>query len=86
MDQYKRDVVGAGISGIGAAYFLQREGADRSFVILEGRADIGGTGDLFRYPGGRSDSGMDTLGSSFKPWAAARGNADRPPVQGSPVP
>ena len=61
-------VVGAGISGIGAAYHLQTSSPDRSFVILEGRADIGGTWDLFRYPGVRSDSEMHTLGYSFKPW------------------
>ncbi len=73
-------VVGAGISGIGAAYFLQRECADRSFVILEGRADIGGTWDLFRYPGVRSDSDMHTLGYSFKPWTAERAIADGPSI------
>ena len=61
-------VVGAGISGIGAGYHLQTMSPNRSYVILEGRDDIGGTWDLFRYPGVRSDSDMHTLGYSFKPW------------------
>ena len=69
-------VVGAGISGIGAGYFLKRDCPDRSFVILEGRDDIGGTWDLFRYPGIRSDSDMHTLGYSFKPWLAEKTIAD----------
>ena len=55
-------IVGAGLSGIGAACHLQRECPDRSYVILEGRGDLGGTWDLFRYPGVRSDSDMHTLG------------------------
>ena len=55
-------VVGAGISGIGAGYHLQTMSPSRSYVILEGRDDIGGTWDLFRYPGVRSDSDMHTLG------------------------
>ncbi|MFM7871272.1 MAG: NAD(P)-binding protein, partial [Actinomycetota bacterium] len=53
-------IVGAGISGIGGAYHLQRECPDRSYVILEGRSELGGTWDLFRYPGIRSDSDMHT--------------------------
>ena len=61
-------IVGAGISGIGAGYHLQKRCKDRSFVILEGRSDLGGTWDLFRYPGIRSDSDMHTLGYRFKPW------------------
>ncbi len=61
-------IVGAGISGIGAAYHLQNKSPSRSFAILEGRENIGGTWDLFRYPGIRSDSDMYTLGYSFKPW------------------
>ena len=52
-------VVGAGISGIGAGYFLQKESPNRSYVILEGRDDMGGTWDLFRYPGVRSDSDIE---------------------------
>jgi len=73
-------VVGAGISGIGAGYFLQRECPDRSYAILEGRADLGGTWDLFRYPGIRSDSDMHTLGYSFKPWTDAKTIADGPSI------
>ncbi len=63
-------VVGAGLSGIAAAHYLQRECPERSFAILEGRDAIGGTWDLFRYPGIRSDSDMFTLGFSFRPWAS----------------
>ena len=73
-------VVGAGISGIGSAYRLQKECPDRSFVILEGRPNLGGTWDLFRYPGIRSDSDMHTLGFSFKPWKAAKSIADGPAI------
>lgn len=73
-------VVGAGISGIGAAYFLRRDSPHRSFVILEGRDDIGGTWDLFRYPGVRSDSDMHTLGYSFKPWTHEKAIADAPSI------
>ena len=65
-------VVGAGISGISAGWHLQRHCPDRSYVILEGRAAIGGTWDLFRYPGVRSDSDMHTLGFAFQPWVAER--------------
>ena len=73
-------VVGAGISGIGAAYHLQKMSPDRSFVILEARDDIGGTWDLFRYPGVRSDSDMYTLGYRFKPWTNAKSIADGPSI------
>lgn len=73
-------IVGAGISGIGAAWHLQNQAPDRSFVILEGRASIGGTWDLFRYPGIRSDSDMYTLGFSFKPWTQAKAIADGPSI------
>ena len=61
-------IVGAGISGIGTACHLLRECPDKSFVILEGRDAIGGTWDLFRYPGIRSDSDLYTFGYDFKPW------------------
>jgi monooxygenase len=61
-------VVGAGLSGIGAAYRLQTECPGRSYLILEGREASGGTWDLFRYPGVRSDSDMFTLGYPFRPW------------------
>ena len=73
-------VVGAGISGIGAGYHLQRDCPDRSYVILEGRDRLGGTWDLFRYPGVRSDSDMHTLGYSFKPWTEAKAIADGPSI------
>ncbi|MEK7295391.1 MAG: NAD(P)/FAD-dependent oxidoreductase [Actinomycetota bacterium] len=73
-------VVGAGISGIGAGYHLQTKCPDRSYVILEGRDDIGGTWDLFRYPGVRSDSDMHTLGYSFKPWTATKSIAAGPAI------
>lgn len=73
-------VVGAGISGIGAAVHLQRRRPMRSVVILEARASIGGTWDLFRYPGIRSDSDMYTLGFNFKPWTQAKAIADGPSI------
>ncbi len=70
-------VVGAGISGIAAGYHLQ-SCPDRSYAILEARDAIGGTWDLFRYPGIRSDSDMHTLGYSFKPWTSPKSIADGP--------
>lgn len=73
-------IVGAGLSGIGQAYHLQTECPDRSYVILEGRSDLGGTWDLFRYPGIRSDSDMHTLGYEFKPWREAKSIADGPSI------
>jgi cation diffusion facilitator CzcD-associated flavoprotein CzcO len=73
-------VVGAGISGIGTAWHLQRYCPDRSYVILEGREAIGGTWDLFRYPGIRSDSDMYTLGYSFEPWTESTAIADGPSI------
>jgi monooxygenase len=73
-------VVGAGLSGIGAGYHLKTLCPDRTFVILEGRNDIGGTWDLFRYPGVRSDSDMHTLGFRFKPWTEAKSIADGPSI------
>jgi monooxygenase len=73
-------VVGAGISGIGAAYHLQTMSPHRSYAILEARDDIGGTWDLFRYPGVRSDSDMHTLGYRFKPWTAEKAIADGPSI------
>ena len=61
-------VVGGGLSGIDAAYHLRTSCRDKSFVILESRDAIGGTWDLFRYPGIRSDSDMFTFGYPFRPW------------------
>ncbi len=69
-------VVGAGLSGIGAAAHLRRECPDKSVAIVEARSAIGGTWDLFRYPGIRSDSDMFTLGYSFKPWTGEKSIAD----------
>jgi cation diffusion facilitator CzcD-associated flavoprotein CzcO len=69
-------VVGAGISGIDAGYHLQTLCPNRSYAILESRAAIGGTWDLFRYPGIRSDSDMYTLGYSWKPWKSDQAVAD----------
>ena len=61
-------IVGAGLSGVAAGYYLQTKCPGRSYAIVEGRASSGGTWDLFRYPGIRSDSDMYTLGFSFRPW------------------
>ncbi len=73
-------IVGAGLSGIGAAYHLQDKCPGKSYVILEGRGSIGGTWDIFRYPGIRSDSDMHTLGYNFKPWREAKAIADGPAI------
>src|ERR1700722_11202545 len=69
-------IVGAGLSGIGAGYHLQVDCPDKTFAILEARDTIGGTWDLFRYPGIRSDSDMYTLGYTFRPWARPEAIAD----------
>ncbi len=79
-DHFDVLIVGAGISGIGAGYHLQKQCPRRSYAILEGRAQIGGTWDLFRYPGIRSDSDMFTLGFSFRPWKEAKAIADGPSI------
>ncbi|GIR73508.1 MAG: hypothetical protein CM15mP76_02350 [Prochlorococcus sp.] len=71
-------VVGAGISGIAAGYNLKKSCPNKSFSILEGRENIGGTWDLFKYPGIRSDSDMHTLGFRFKPWIHDKSIADGP--------
>jgi len=73
-------IVGAGLSGIGAAYHLQTACPEKTYTILEGRGAIGGTWDLFRYPGVRSDSDMYTLGYNFKPWRDAKAIADGPSI------
>src|SRR4051794_8492335 len=69
-------IVGAGLSGVGAAYHVQTSCPGRSYAILEARESLGGTWDLFRYPGIRSDSDMFTLGYVFKPWLNRKGIAD----------
>ncbi|WP_287460247.1 NAD(P)/FAD-dependent oxidoreductase [Sphingomonas sp.] len=74
-------IVGAGLSGIGAGYHLQARCPDRSYAILEGREAIGGTWDLFRYPGIRSDSDMHTLGYNFRPWTHEKSIADGPSIR-----
>jgi cation diffusion facilitator CzcD-associated flavoprotein CzcO len=74
-------IVGGGLSGVGAACHLQRNRPEQSFLIVEAREAIGGTWDLFRYPGIRSDSDMFTLGYSFKPWEEARAIADGPAIR-----
>jgi len=73
-------IIGAGLSGIGAAVHLQRHCPGKSYLILEARSSMGGTWDLFRYPGIRSDSDMHTLGYNFKPWTAAKAIADGPSI------
>jgi monooxygenase len=73
-------IVGAGLSGIAAGYHLKHKCPGKTFAILEGRGAIGGTWDLFRYPGLRSDSDMYTLGYSFKPWTDPQAIADGPKI------
>jgi cation diffusion facilitator CzcD-associated flavoprotein CzcO len=74
-------IVGAGISGIDAAYHLRKRRPSKSFLILEARNAIGGTWDLFRYPGIRSDSDMYTLGFPFQPWTGEKAIADGPDIK-----
>jgi cation diffusion facilitator CzcD-associated flavoprotein CzcO len=81
MNHYDVVIVGAGLSGIGAACHLREKCPGKSFAILEGRDAIGGTWDLFRYPGVRSDSDMHTLGYNFKPWREAKAIADGPSIR-----
>ena len=81
MEEFDVIVVGAGLSGIAAAWHLQAHCPDRSFVLLEARDAIGGTWDLFRYPGIRSDSDMFTLGYSFRPWTSERAIAEGPAIR-----
>src|SRR5215210_1118578 len=73
-------IVGAGLSGIGAGVHLQANCPDKTYAVLEAREAIGGTWDLFRYPGIRSDSDMYTLGYSFRPWEEAKAIADGPSI------
>lgn len=74
-------IVGAGLSGVGAGCHLRRECPDKTFVLLEARDAIGGTWDLFRYPGIRSDSDMYTFGYSFEPWRGDQVLADGPSIR-----
>ncbi|MGB9989400.1 flavin-containing monooxygenase [Massilia sp. SM-13] len=80
MEEFDVLIVGAGLSGIGAAHQLQQRCPDKRFLILEGREAIGGTWDLFRYPGVRSDSDMYTLGYGFRPWTDPKAIADGPAI------
>ena len=73
-------IVGAGLSGVGAAVHLRTRCPGKRYIILEGRPSMGGTWDLFRYPGVRSDSDMHTLGYAFKPWREAKAIADGPAI------
>jgi monooxygenase len=75
-------IVGAGLSGIGAARHIQASFPGKTYTILEARDAIGGTWDLFRYPGVRSDSDMHTLGYRFRPWTQAKAIADGPSILG----
>ena len=72
--------MGAGLSGIGAAHHLQERLPHKTYAILEAREAIGGTWDLFRYPGVRSDSDMYTLGYRFRPWVESAALADGPSI------
>jgi cation diffusion facilitator CzcD-associated flavoprotein CzcO len=80
MNHFDVIIVGAGLSGIGAACQLRLRHPGKSFVIIEGRNAMGGTWDLFRYPGVRSDSDMYTLGYRFRPWREAKAIADAPSI------
>ncbi len=81
MQQFDVVIVGAGISGVCAAYHLSDNCPGKSYTILESRDAMGGTWDLFRYPGIRSDSDMHTLGFNFKPWKEAKAIADGPAIR-----
>ena len=74
-------IVGAGLSGIGAAVHLIQNCPGKTYTLLESRKAVGGTWDLFRYPGIRSDSDMHTLGYNFKPWREAKSIADGPSIR-----
>ncbi len=80
MNHFDVLIVGAGLSGVGAAVHLHERCPTKRYAILEARASIGGTWDLFRYPGVRSDSDMHTLGYRFKPWTDAKAIADGPSI------
>ena len=80
LEHFEVLVVGAGLSGVGAGYYLKTRCPNKRFAIFEARSAVGGTWDLFRYPGIRSDSDMFTLGYSFKPWLEAKAIADGPSI------
>jgi monooxygenase len=82
MEHFDVLIIGAGLSGIGAAWHLQKRSPSKSYAILEARNAIGGTWDLFRYPGIRSDSDMYTLGYNFKPWTGEKSIADGASIRG----
>ena len=77
-------IVGAGISGISAACYLEKGCPDNSYRVIEARESVGGTWDLFRYPGIRSDSDMHTFGFKFKPWTRPKAISDGPSHSGIP--
>lgn len=79
-EYYDVVIIGAGLSGIGAACHLKQQCPDKSFILLESRQSLGGTWDLFRYPGIRSDSDMHTFGYDFKPWRQPKSIADGPSI------
>src|SRR4051794_7385740 len=80
MADYDVLIVGAGISGIGVARYLTKELPGKSYAILEGRENLGGTWDLFRYPGIRSDSDCHTMGFAFKPWTDRKAISEAPAI------
>src|SRR5664279_3234485 len=80
VEHFEVVIMGAGLSGIGAAYRLQTRCPGKTYAIFEARDAIGGTWDLFRYPGIRSDSDMFTLGYPFRPWRGAKAIADGPSI------
>ena len=80
VEHFDTVIIGAGLSGIGAACHHRRDCPNRSFIVLEARTRMGGTWDLFRYPGVRSDSDMFTLGYDFKPWTDGKAIADGPAI------
>ncbi|ROQ35806.1 cation diffusion facilitator CzcD-associated flavoprotein CzcO [Streptomyces sp. PanSC19] len=82
VEEFDVVIIGAGISGIGAAAYFSRELIDKSLVVLEARDNIGGTWDLFRYPGIRSDSDLHTFGYEFKPWRHEAAIADAHLIKG----
>ncbi|MBD0692074.1 flavin-containing monooxygenase [Streptomyces sp. CBMA123] len=81
VEEFDVVIIGAGISGIGAASYFSRELPGKSLLVLEGRDTIGGTWDLFRYPGIRSDSDLHTFGYAFKPWRHEAAIADAPLIR-----